>query len=328
MRGIGTVLLGMLVALAAAGCSDSGTTGGEPDFRIDGSSTVYPVSMEAVRRYQRRDRDASIEVRFSGTTGGFRRFCRGETQISDASRPINAEEIQTCADNDVRFIELPIGFDALSIVVHPDNDWARDITLAELRRLWEPAAEGKVTTWKAVRAEWPDEPIQLFGAGQDSGTYDYFTAAVVGAARHSRQDYTASEDDSELVEGIAADKYALGFFGFGIYVRDWERLAVLAVDAGDGPVQPSLESIRDGSYQPLSRPLFLYVNADAVHNQPGLRAFVDRTLAGMRAWLPLTGYMPLSERHYVRAGERFRQGQTGSRFGGEIAIGIGMEELL
>lgn len=329
MNGIRISLLSALTALVIAGCGSSeAEPSASPDFRIDGSSTVYPISVEAARRYKRSNREAVIDVRFSGSTGGFRRFCAGEIEISDASRPINVEEIATCAANGVRFIELPIGFDALSVVVHPDNDWAREITVEELRHLWEPAADGRVTTWKAVREEWPDEPIRLFGPGGDSGTYDYFTEAIVGEARRSRQDYTASEDDDELVEGVAADPNALGFFGFGYYTRNWEMLSVLAVDAGDGPVEPSLDSARDGSYQPLSRPLFLYVNADATHNRPGLREYVDSALEGMHAWLPLIGYMPLSETHYVRARERFAQGNTGSRFDGKIAVGLAMDDLL
>lgn len=329
MRQIAAIAAGAFFTLLTTGCgAPAAESSATPDFRIDGSSTVYPVSAEAVRRYSRRNREAVINVRFSGTTGGFRRFCQGETEINDASRPINAEEIETCAANGVRFIELPIGFDALSVVVHPDNDWARDITVEELRRLWEPAAEGRVTTWRNVRTGWPDEPIHLFGPGGDSGTYDYFTTAIVGAARRSRHDYTASEDDDVLVEGVAGDPLALGFFGFGYYVRNWEELAVLAVDAGDGPVQPSLETVRDGSYQPLSRPLFLYVNADAVHNRPGLREFVEGSLGGMRTWMPLTGYMPLSETLYVRARERFAQGDTGTRFDGAPAVGLSMDDLL
>ncbi len=312
------------ILLAAAVAIGLGITSDALAQRItaDGSSTVYPITGEAARRH-----NAEIEVSFSGTTGGFRRFCAGETDISNASRPINAEEMASCAEAGVEYVELPIAFDAIAVVVHAENNWARSITLEELRKLWQPTAEGTVTTWKQVRSEWPDRPIALFGRGQDSGTYDYFTSVVVGKTRSSRSDYTASEDEEELVRGIAANTDALGFFGVGAYFRHWEELKDLAVDSGNGPVHPSLREVLAGRYQPLGRPLFLYVNAASLRTKPELKEFLLAYVGGMQNWVHFTGYMPLSAQAYRRALARLETGTTGTRFDGKLQVGIGIDEL-
>lgn len=300
-------------ALLAACGSDSDVPLEEADIRISGSSTVYPISAEASRRFQRSERDARIAVEFTGTTAGFRKLCAREVHMIGASRPINTDELAACEANETRFIEVQIATDALSVVVNGANDWAQSMTVAELGMIWEPTAEGRVTKWSDVRAEWPDEPLVLFGRGQDSGTYDYFTTYIVGMARAIRGDYTASEDEEFLAEGIAAEPNALGFFGLGAYLRHWEELNVVAIDAGDGPYFPTVDNARDGRYQPLSRSLFWYVNAHDAHNVPHLRRFVDDSLAGMRNWVSLTGYIPLAEADYVLARERFAQGVTGGK---------------
>ncbi|MPY86366.1 MAG: phosphate ABC transporter substrate-binding protein PstS family protein [Luteitalea sp.] len=300
----------------------------DADIRADGSSTVYPITSEAARRYRRTNRQASIDVRFSGTTGGFGPFCAGETDISDASRPINADEMMACAKNSVEFIEVPIAMDAVAIVVHPDNDWARDITIDELRALWSPAAAGTITTWRQVRSDWPDRPIHLFGRGQDSGTYDYFTGVIVGEIRSSRMDYTASEDIQELVAGISADPEALGFFGVGAYFSNWEALEVLRVDSGSGPVLPNLQAVQAGTYQPLTRPLFLYINARALADNDVLEDFVLAYLDGVRDWVVHTGYMPLSQEASDLALSHFRARRVGSFYAGKLSTDESIEAVL
>lgn len=288
----------------------------------DGSSTVHPITAEAARRTR-----ARVDNKFSGTTAGFRRFCAGETDISNASRPINSAEIETCAAAGVAYVELPIAFDALAVVVNAANNWATSITTDELRKLWAPEAEGKVTRWRQVRASWPDRPITLYGRGEDSGTYDYFTSVIVGTTDASRKDYTASEAEEYLAAGIAADPNALGFFGVGAFFRHWEELKDLAVDSGSGPVHPSMREVLAGRYQPLARPLFLYVNAGSLKTKPHVRSFVRAYVAGMRNWVHFTGYMPLSKQAYDKAIARLEAGTTGTRFGGKIQVGIGIDEL-
>lgn len=259
----------------------------------DGSSTVYPLTREAARRFQRSHGDVSIDVSFSGSTAGFRRFCAGELDISNASRAMNAQEAAACDAEGVRYRQLPIAMDAIAVVVHPRNRWAKDISVTELRALWAPAAEGKVKTWKDVRPEWPAKPIVLFGRGQDSGTYDTFTTEVVGATRSSRMDYTASEDEEALAKAIADEPNALGFFGIGAYHRHWDELKLIAIDNGAGAIYPTLETVKQGQYQPLTRPLFLYVNEQRLSTKPALVAFLSDYLGGIAAWIHFTGFMPL-----------------------------------
>ena len=311
-----------LTGMAAPEARAQGMAASTPGIVADGSSTVHPITGEAARRTR-----TEVSNGFSGTRAGFRRFCAGETDISNASRPINEEELKACEAAGVAFVELPIAFDAIAVVVHPSNDWATAITTAELRRLWEPAAEGAVTTWRDLRADWPDRPIKLYGRGRDSGTYDYFTATIVGAGGASRADYTASEDEEALAAGIAGDPDALGFFGVGAYFRHWEELKDLAVDSGDGPVHPGLRDVLAGSYQPLARPLFLYVNAASLEAKPELQAFLKAYLSGMRSWVHFTGYMPLSVNAYQRAQLRLEARTTGTRFSGQLQIGIGIDQL-
>ncbi|MBM3604176.1 MAG: PstS family phosphate ABC transporter substrate-binding protein [Alphaproteobacteria bacterium] len=291
-------------------------------FRADGSSTVYPITAEAARRA-----DIQMDNRFSGTSAGFRRFCSGETEISNASRPINREEMEACAAAGVDYVELPIAFDAIAIVVHGQNTWAETITTDELRSVWEPAAEGAITSWHQLRPEWPDQPLALFGRGADSGTFDYFTTVIVGEGRSSRTDYQASEDEEQLAAAIAADPGALGFFGVGAYFRHWEELKDLGVDAGSGPVHPSLREVLEGRYQPLARPLFLYVNAAALQDNLQLQVFLQDYLSGMQDWVHFTGYMPLSGAAYQKAVERLAAAETGTRYNGELQIGLGIDEL-
>jgi phosphate transport system substrate-binding protein len=268
---------------------------------VDGSSTVFPLTREAIKRFHRARPGQPINVEFSGTTAGFRRFCAGETDINDASREMNPEEQELCAKNNVSYRRIPLAMDSIAVVVHPSNDWAKDITVEELKTLWASKAEGRITRWNQIRPEWPDRPMKLFGRGQDSGTYDVFTREIVGSTHRSRQDYTASENEEALAAGIAAEPDALGFFGIGAYHRHWDELKLLAVDNGDGPVYPTLATVSKGQYQPLTRPLFLYLNEDSLQGKPITLAFVEHYLQGLPSWIHFTGYMPLRAEQYERS---------------------------
>lgn len=256
---------------------------------INGSSTVYPLSKEAAQRFERSNPTAHIDVKFSGTTGGFRSFCRGETDISNSSRLINEEEKVSCESQGIRYLELPVAMDSIAVVVNPKNTWANDISITELKKLWEPAAEGKVKTWRDIRNDWPDRPIVLFGRGQDSGTYDYFTTEIVGETRSSRKDYTGSEDEEFLATKIAEEPNALGFFGIGAYHRHWSEIKLIAVEG----VYPTLDTVKSGSYKPLTRPLYLYVNEASMANKAALAPFLESYLSGLPNWIHFTGYMPI-----------------------------------
>ena len=291
-----------LIALVVLAGHVPPTHANEP-IVVDGSSTVYPLTREAARRFQRSQRGARIDVAFSGTTAGFRRFCTGALDVANASRPINAQEQAQCKAAGVAFRQIPVAMDAMAIVVHPSNRWVNDITVSELRQLWAPEAQGQIKRWKQVRPQWPDSPIVLFGRGQDSGTYDYFTTEIVGTTRSSRLDYTASEDEELLATGIARQPNALGFFGIGAYHRHWDELKLVAVDdgSGQGPVFPTVETVQLGQYRPLTRPLFLYVNERSLSSKANLRPFLMAYLSGIRQWIHFTGYMPLTASDYQDA---------------------------
>jgi len=270
-----------------------------------------------------------ITVGISGTGGGFKKFCRGETDISDASRPILKEEMERCREAGIAYIELPIAFDALTVAVSPKNDAVNSITVEELRTIWHPDAQGKITRWNQVRSEWPDAPLNLYGAGADSGTFDYFTEAVNGKAKASRGDYTASEDDNVLVQGIENDVNALGYIPYAYYEPHRDRLKALAVVGPSGdPVLPSKENVISGRYQPLSRPLFIYVNAEAA-KRPEVRELVEFYLSpDARALIEEVKYVPLPDRAYEMGMERFQANQTGTGFGGEPEVGLPIEDIL
>ncbi|NJN90357.1 MAG: PstS family phosphate ABC transporter substrate-binding protein [Leptolyngbyaceae cyanobacterium SL_5_14] len=296
---------------------------------VDGSSTVFPITDEVVKEYQFGENEtAQIDVQFSGTSGGFEKFCAGETDINNASRPITTEEIEACEAAGVEYIELPVAYDALTVVVHPENDWAQDITLEELRTLWEPAAEGQITRWNQIRPSWPDVPINLYGAGEDSGTFDYFTEAVVGESGASRSDYTASEDDTVLVQGVSEDPNALGYFGYAYYEESQNLLRAVAIDSGDGPVLPSDEAVLNAEYQPLARPLFIYVNAESAESKPEVKAFVEYYLTNADTIVEAVGYVSLPGEMYGIALDHFQQGRAGTVFEGRSPQDLTIEQLL
>jgi phosphate transport system substrate-binding protein len=297
-------------------------------IQIDGSSTVFPVTEAVAEEFQKSKKGkVKVTVGISGTGGGFKKFCRGETDISDASRPILKQEIEACKGSGVEFFELPVAYDALTVIVNPKNDWATSMTVAELKKIWEPAAQGKVTNWNQVRPKWPDAPLKLFGAGADSGTFDYFTEAIVGKAKSSRGDFTASEDDNVLVQGVANDRNALGFFGFAYYIENQKKLKAVAIDGGKGPVAPSAKSVEDGSYQPLSRPIFIYVSKKALA-KPEVREFVEFYLKNAPTLVKEVKYVALPAKAYTLGLEHLQKGKIGTVFGGEAEVGVKIDDLL
>jgi phosphate transport system substrate-binding protein len=298
-------------------------------IKVDGSSTVYPITQGVVKAYQANPENKSqVQVSISGTSGGFEKFCAGETDISNASRPINQSEMAACKKNDISYMELPIAFDALTIAVNPQNNWAKDITVAELKKIWEPGAEGKITKWNQVRSSWPDRPIKLYGAGDKSGTFDYFTEAIVGKAKASRKDYTASEDDEVLVAGINKDPDALGYFGYAYYEENKDKLKVLAVNSGKGAVLPSPETVEKAKYQPLSRPLFIYVNLWSSKNKTVVYKFADFYIKNAAKTAVSVGYVPLSEEAYKLDYVHLHKGKVGTVFGGKSEFKLTLGELL
>ena len=298
-------------------------------IKIDGSSTVFPITEAVAEEFQIQNRGKiRVTVGISGTGGGFKKFCRGETDISDASRPILAAEMETCRAAGIKYYELPIAYDALTVVVNPQNSWVGQLTIPELKKMWEPAAQGKVKSWKEINPKFPNEPLALFGPGSDSGTFDYFTEAVVGKAKSSRGDYTGSEDDNVLVQGVASNKGALGYFGYAYYEPNASKLkAVPIVGKAGKAISPSREAVVDGTYEPLSRPIFIYV-AEKSAQKPEVKAFVEYYLTKSKPLIEEVKYVPLPQQAYVLASKHFAEGKLGTGFGGVPEVGLKVEDLL
>jgi len=298
--------------------------------KIDGSSTVYPISEAVAEEFQKMKRGAiKVTVGISGTGGGFKKFCRGETDISDASRPISQKEMKACAEEGIKYVELPVAFDALTVVINPKNTWIKELKVEELKKMWEPGAQGKITRWNQVNPAWPDAPLKLFGPGADSGTFDYFTDAINGKEKASRGDFTASEDDNVLVQGVSRDVNAIGYFGLAYYVENQDKLkAAPILDKGARrAVSPSLQTVMDGTYQPLARPIFIYVS-DKGMQRPEVREFVEYYLKNAPKLVKEVGYVPLSQQHYDMALRNFSSRKLGTGFGGKSEVGVKVEELL
>jgi len=297
--------------------------------KIDGSSTVFPITEAIAEDFQKAKKGKiRVTVGISGTGGGFKKFCRGETDISDASRPILKKEMDDCRAAGVQYIELPVAYDALTVVIHPDNKWAQTLTVVELRKMWEPAAQGKVKTWKQVNPAWPDQALKLFGPGADSGTFDYFTEAVNGKAKSSRGDFTASEDDNVLVQGVSRDVNALGYFGFAYYVENKDKLrAVRIADKAGQGVEPSFETVINGTYQPLARPIFIYINSKSLE-RPEVREFVEFYMNNAEALVREVKYVPLPAKAYAYNVEHANKKVLGTKFGGENKVGLTIEQLM
>ncbi len=268
-------------------------------INIDGSSTVYPIALAVAEEFNIENPDAQISVAFSGTGGGFKKFCAGETQVSTASRPIKQEETDLCASAGIEFVEVPVAYDALTVVVNPENDWAQCVSIEQLKNLWQP--EPTANVWSDLDIAWPSEEVVLYGAGTDSGTFDYFTERVVGEAGSSRSDYFPSEDDTVLVQGVEGDKNALGYFGFAYYLEEGKKLKGLEIDGGEGCIAPSEETVNDSSY-PLSRPLYIYINKASANDNPNLAAFVEYFMSeDAREFIGDTGYVVLPDDMYSEA---------------------------
>ncbi|HLA36072.1 MAG TPA: PstS family phosphate ABC transporter substrate-binding protein [Rhodocyclaceae bacterium] len=298
--------------------------------KVDGSSTVYPITEAVAEEFQKAKKNAvRVTVGISGTGGGFKKFCRGETDISNASRPILKKEIDDCKAAGIEYLELPVAYDALTVVVNPKNDWIKALTVAELKTMWEPGAQGKITSWKQVNPAWPDRPLKLFGAGADSGTFDYFTEAVTGKSKSSRGDFTASEDDNVLVQGVARDIGSLGFFGFAYYEENRDKLkAVPIIDKpGQAAVSPALKTVVDGSYQPLARPIFIYVTLKAA-DRPEVKEFVEFYMKNAEKLTKEVKYIPLPAKAYTYNLDHFAKRAKGSKFGGENKVGMTIEALM
>ncbi|MDA1107121.1 MAG: PstS family phosphate ABC transporter substrate-binding protein [Proteobacteria bacterium] len=315
-------------------------------IKIDGSSTVYPITEAVAEEFQKEGKGKiQVTVGISGTGGGLKKFCRGEIDIANASRPILAKEMEACkkagfdgtsvisgpriGPNGVEYIELPVAFDALTVVVNPKNDWIKEFKVEELKKMWEPAAQGKITKWNQVNPAWPDAPLKLFGAGSDSGTFDYFTDAINGKEKASRGDYTASEDDNVLVQGVSQDVNAIGYFGLAYYVENKGKLKAVPIIAKGATkaVEPSLGTVMAGTYQPLARPIFIYVNAKSMA-KPEVKAFVTFYLKNATKLVKEVGYVPLGEQHYDQALKNFNSKKLGTGFAGKNEVGVLLDELL
>lgn len=306
-------------------------------IKADGSSTVYLIAEAFAEEFQISEKGkTNMTVGISGTGGGFKKFCNGDakvrTDIQNASRPIQEKEMAECKKNNISYFELPVAFDAIVVVVNSKNDWVSEITVEELKKIWEPAAQGKIKKWNQVNAAWPDKEIKLYGAGTDSGTFDYFSEAIVGKSKSSRGDYTASEDDNTLVTGVANDRYALGYLPIGYFLENKSRLKALSLIGGaKAPVKtavaPTKETVEKGTYFPLSRPVFIYVNADS-YKKAEVKRFVDFIVKDGFALVSSTKFIALPESAYKTVGERIAKGKVGTVFGGHSEIGLKIDELL
>lgn len=331
------VLVVAICALLNSACGSGPTnntsgTGDSAVIKIDGSSTVFPITEAVAEEFQKeKGGKVHVTVGISGTGGGFKKFVRGEIDIADASRPILAEEMAQAKANGIEYIELPIAFDALTVVVNLQNTWVNSMTVAELKKIWEPDAQGKITHWNQIRPEWPNEKIVLFGAGADSGTFDYFTEAVAGKAKASRGDYTASEDDNVLVQGVEGNKYALGYIPYAYFAPHSNRMKAVPIEweknKVKGAIAPSPENVLAGTYNPLSRPLFIYVSRKSM-DKPHVKEFVDFYLKGVPTLAKEVKYLPLPDTAYQMATERVRALQTGTGFAGVPEVGLPVEEIL
>jgi phosphate transport system substrate-binding protein len=323
-------MLAAVLCVACDGCGGGSTPGERGELGttgplsgrviVDGSSTVLPVSRAMADAFEKAHPAVQVSVQSSGTGGGFRKFCAGDTDITGASRPINRAESRTCQEHQIDFIELPVAFDSLSVVVNAQNAFASCLSVAELKTMWEPAAEGRVTRWNQIRSSFPDQALSLFGPGTDSGTFDYFTLAIVGDESKSRSDYTKSEDDTVLVNGIEGDRNALGYFGFAYYLANRDKLKLVAIDNGRGCVVPSAQTVDNHTYQPLARPMFIYVKTSS-STRPETHAFARFYLdPDNMKYVREIGYVPLTAATLTNVAQRLESSVTGSMFGARGSV--------
>ena len=333
IKKMNALLLMMMFSLLVVSCGERQAAEGDltGEVKVDGSSTVYPISEAVAEEYRTEQPSVQVTIGVSGTGGGFKKFLRGETDINNASRTISESELQTAQEQNIEFIELPIAYDGLAVVVHPDNNWVDYLTVEELKKIWEPEAQGKIKTWNQIRPEWPNEEIHLYGPGVESGTYDYFTEAVVGKSHSSRGDFTASEDDNVLVQGVSGDKLALGFFGLAYFEENADKLKIVPIEDNDpsngsGPVVPSKETVMNSTYQPLSRPVFIYVKTSSLENE-AVVDFVNFYLSNVKDLVTSVGYIPLSDKSYELVQQRFENRTHGTAFKGKM-VGVNIENVL
>lgn len=322
-------LFKLAAAAVAVVAMSSGAAYAQQPFtiQIDGSSTVFPLSEAVAEGFQQQTSGRiRVTVGESGTGGGFRKFCRGETHVANASRPISTSEMAACRAAGIQYVEVPVSFDALTVVVHPSNP-LRSITIAQLRRIWEPDAQGRVTNWRQVDPSFPDMALSLYGPGTASGTFDYFTEAVNGRSRASRSDYTPSEDDNVIVQGVANSNGGMGYFGLAYYEENRSRLRALSIDNGNGPVEPSVANAENGSYAPLSRPMFMYINAAALR-RPQVQQFAQYFVNNAARYSQQVGYVPLPASAYQTYLQRVQARTQGTAFGGRQAIGVTIAQVI
>ena len=301
-----------------------------PLVKVDGSSTVYPITEAVAEDFQKSKKNSvRVTVGISGTGGGFKKFCRGETDVSNASRPITKKEMEDCKAAGIEYLEMPVAYDALTVVINPKNTWAKTLTVAELKAIWEPAAQGKITNWKQVNPAFPDRPIKLYGPGADSGSFEYFTEAINGKSKSTRGDFTASEDDNVLVQGVSRDVGGLGYFGYASYTENKDKLSAVALVAASGKpaVVPSVDTVVNGSYQPLARPIFIYINAKSAA-KPEVKEFVEYYMKNGEKLTKEVKYISLPAKAYAYNLEHFAKMAKGTKFGGENKVGLTIEELM
>lgn len=316
--------LGKIFVIGLLGLSFSGMC---QTVKVDGSSTVYPITEGIAEDFQKQTR-VKVTVGISGTGGGFKKFCRGETDIQNASRPILEKEMEECKKANIDYIELPVAFDALTVVVSLKNDFVKQLTISELRRMWEPSAQGKITNWNQINPSFPNRPLKLFGAGSDSGTFDYFTEAVTGKSKSSRGDYTASEDDNVLVTGVSNEVGGIAYFGYAYYAENTKRIRPVAIVNKDGKaIIPSEKSVMDGSYNPLSRPIMIYINAKSL-DKPDVLKFSEFYMKNASRISKEVKYVPLPDKVYSNNLKIISDRRVGTIFGGHNEVGMTVEDLV
>jgi len=296
-------------------------------IKIDGSSTVYPITEGIAEEFQKATK-IKVTVGVSGTGGGFKKFCRGETDVANASRSITKQEMEACGQQGIKYYEFPIAFDAMTVVINPKNNFVKQLTVQQLRTMWEPAAQGKITHWNQIDPKFPNQRISLFGPGADSGTFEYFTEAVVGKSKASRGDFTASEDDNILVKGVSTNPFGLAYFGYAYYEENKSKIRAVPIVNKDGQaVYPSEKTVMDGTYNPLARPIFIYVNAASV-GKPEVKRFIDFYMKNAADIIREIKFVPLPEKVYQANLENLNRGRIGTVFGGHARVGMTIDELV
>ena len=316
-----------LAAVISAAFTIQPVVAADKIIKIDGSSTVYPITEAVAEEFQIAQK-IKVTVGESGTGGGFKKFCRGETDISNASRPISQKEMDACKDAGIQFIELPVAFDGLTVVVNDKNNWVKSISVDELKKIWSPGSS--VKNWKDINPAYPDKKLSLYGPGTASGTFDYFSEAINGKAKSHRTDYTPSEDDNVLVQGVSGNEGGMAYFGLAYYEENKDKLRALPISAkaGAAAVMPSFDSVKNGTYIPLSRPIFIYVNATAAAFKPEVKAFVNFYIDNAPALVKEVKYVPLPAEDYAAVKAHFKAMKPGTGFGGKSEVGIKIGDLL